>query len=110
MSQSLLYHAFGVREGYEYRSTKYVEGRVEFHLRVEKKLMVCPGCGSTKIHRRGGRTRRIRSVPIGLKETVLVVEGAAMLLPGLPEELRGLPPLPEPTSDTAYPWLDSFAD
>ena len=28
------YHAFGVREGYEYRSTKYVEGRVELHLAV----------------------------------------------------------------------------
>jgi len=34
MSQSLPCHAFGVREGYEYRSTKYVEGRVEFHLAV----------------------------------------------------------------------------
>lgn len=30
MSQSLLYHAFGVREGYEYVKTEYVEGRVEF--------------------------------------------------------------------------------
>ena len=35
MSQSLLYHAFGVREGYEYRKTEYVEVRVEFHLRVD---------------------------------------------------------------------------
>ena len=60
MSQSLLYHAFGVWEGYKYR--------------VEKKLLVCPGCGNTTIHRRGGRIRRIRSVPIGLKETMLVVE------------------------------------
>lgn len=32
MSQSLPYHTFGVREGYECRSTKYVEGGVEFHL------------------------------------------------------------------------------
>ncbi len=50
---------------------------MEFHLRVEKKLLVCPECGSSAIHRRGGRTRRtrrIRSVPIGLKETMLVVE------------------------------------
>ena len=110
MSQSLLYHAFGVREGYEYRATKYVEGRVEFHLRVEKKLLVCPECGSSAIHRRGGRTRRIRSVPIGLKETVLVVEVPQCHCPACNKTFEVSPPLPEPTSDTAYPWLGLSAD
>ena len=74
MSQSLIYQAFGVRKGCEYHATKYEGGRVEFHLRVEKDQLKCPECGSASVHRRGGRTRRIRSVPIGLKETVLVVE------------------------------------
>ena len=68
MSQSLLYHAFGGREGYEYVKTEYVEGRVEFHLRVEKKLLVCPGCGSTAIHRRGGRNRRISNDQVAVSE------------------------------------------
>jgi predicted nucleic acid-binding protein len=45
MSRSLLYHVFGVREGYEYVKTEYVEGRVEFHLRVKEERLVCPECG-----------------------------------------------------------------
>lgn len=46
MSQSLLYHASGVRAGYRYRRTEYVEGRVEFHLAVKLEKVRCPHCGS----------------------------------------------------------------
>lgn len=74
MSQSLLYHAFGVREGYEYLKTGYVEGRVEFHLAVKEEALMCPKCGSGPAMRRGKRWRRIRTVPIGLKQVVLVAE------------------------------------
>ena len=42
MSQSLMYHAFGVREGYKYRRTKYVEGQVEFHLDARLDKACCP--------------------------------------------------------------------
>ena len=48
MSQSLLYHAFGVREGYEYQKTDYVEGRVEFHLRAKKEWLKYPECGHVR--------------------------------------------------------------
>ena len=34
MSQSLLYHAFGVREGYDYVETQYQEDCVRFVLSV----------------------------------------------------------------------------
>ncbi len=34
MSQSLLYHAFGVREGYDYVETLYDDGCVRFVLSV----------------------------------------------------------------------------
>ena len=98
MIQSLMYHAFGVRKGYEYHATKYVEGRVEFHLRVEKDQLKCPDCGSASVHRRGGRTRRIRSVPIGLKETVLVVEVPSAIVRRATRPSRSPPPLPEPTT------------
>jgi transposase len=74
MSQSLLYHAFGVREGYEYQKTEYVEGRVEFHLRAKEELLKCPDCGHEPARRRGRRWRRLRTVPIGMKEVVLVTE------------------------------------
>lgn len=65
MSQSLLYHAFGVREGYEYRSTKYVEGRLEFHLAVKEEGLQCPHCQGREYWRRGKRQRRINTLPIG---------------------------------------------
>ncbi|MBL9177765.1 MAG: hypothetical protein JNM65_06865 [Verrucomicrobiaceae bacterium] len=55
MSQSLLYHAFGVREGCEYRSTKYAEGRVEFHLAVKDEAIDCPHCQGREYWRRGKR-------------------------------------------------------
>lgn len=75
MSQSLLYHAFGVREGYEYQRTSYVEGRVEFHLKAKDETLVCPHCGQREsVIRQGCRTRRIKAVPIGLKPVVLVAE------------------------------------
>ncbi|MEQ2009949.1 MAG: transposase family protein [Limisphaerales bacterium] len=74
MSQSLLFHAFGVREGYEYLKTEYVGGRVEFHLAVKEQELICPKCGAGPAMRRGKRWRHIRTVPIGLKEVVLVAE------------------------------------
>jgi hypothetical protein len=61
MSQSLLYHAFGVREGYEYVKTEYVEGRVEFHLRVKEEKLVCPEWGHRGVRRRRQRWRRAAS-------------------------------------------------
>ena len=99
-----MYHAFGVREGYEYHATKYVEGRVEFHLRVEAALLKCPDCGSLQVQRKGARVRRIRSVPIGLKETVLVVEVPRLHCAACKKTFEVAPPLPKPTPDTAYPW------
>lgn len=55
MSQSLLYHAFGVREGYEYVRTEYHQGTVEFHLAVTDRLLVCPHCHGREIIRKGKR-------------------------------------------------------
>lgn len=74
LRQSLLYNAFGVREGHEYRSTKYVEGRVEVHLAVKDEAIICPHCQGSEHRKRGKRHRRINTLPIGPKEEVLVVE------------------------------------
>ncbi len=79
MSQSLFYHAFGVRKGYEYRSTKYADGGVEFHLSAKDELLKCPECGHGPCRRRGKRVRRIAAQPIGLKPVVLVTEVPACL-------------------------------
>lgn len=109
MSQSLLYHAFGVREGYEYQKTEYVEGRVEFHLRVEKGLLKCPDCGRGPAWRRGSRERRIRTLPIGLREVVLVAEVAHCQCKHCGKTFDVAPPLPEPTPTIPIPWPDSSA-
>lgn len=74
MSQSLLYHAFGVREGYEYVRTEYHQGTVEFHLAVESRLLVCPQCQGREVIRKGKRFRRMQTVPIGRKPVFLVTE------------------------------------
>jgi transposase len=76
VNQSLLYHAFGVREGYDYVRTEYHHGTVEFHLAVQSRLLVCPHCESRDVIRRGKRFRRIQTVPIGLKPVFLVTEVA----------------------------------
>jgi len=74
MSQSLLYHAFGVREGYEYVSTDYQQGEVRFHLAAKPDLFVCPKCRSFNVIRKGGRERSLQTVPIGMKPVFLVTE------------------------------------
>jgi transposase len=74
MSQSLLYHAFGVREGYEYVSTDYQQGAVRFHLAAKPDLFVCPKCRSFNVIRKGGRERSLQTVPIGMKPVFLVTE------------------------------------
>lgn len=109
MSQSLLYHAFGVREGYEYRKTEYVEGRVEFHLSVKEEMLKCPDCGHGPCARRGKRMRRISAVPIGLKPTVLVAEVPACRCQNCGKTFEVSPPLPGPTATTRGAWSASFA-
>lgn len=44
MSQSLLYHAFGVREGYDYQETRYQDGCLRFVLSVRPDWIRCPAC------------------------------------------------------------------
>ena len=74
MSQSLLYHAFGVREGYEYVKTDYHDGAIRFHLAMKAALFVCPACKGTAVIRKGRRARSLQTVPIGLKPVFLVTE------------------------------------
>lgn len=94
MSQSLLYHAFGVREGYEYVRTEYHQGAVEFHLAVAARLLVCPDCQGRELIRRGKRWRRIQTVPIGLKPVFLVTEVARCECRACQRVFEVAPPLP----------------
>jgi transposase len=72
MSTSLLYHAFGIR-GYEYVRTEYHGGRVIFTIRQEPGSCRCSACGSPQVVSRGRVERRFKSLPIGSRETTVVL-------------------------------------
>lgn len=94
MSQSLLYHAFGVREGYDYVKTLYEDGCVRFVLEVRPDLLVCPGCQSTEVSRKGRRWRQLQTVPIGLKPVFLVAEVPKCQCRECGQTFEVSPPLP----------------
>jgi hypothetical protein len=70
----LLYHAFGIRKGYEYVRTVYGDGCISFVLVARQELLVCPRCHSAEVSRKGRRFRQLQTVPIGFKRVWLVTE------------------------------------
>ena len=74
MSQSLLYHAFGVREGYEYWRNEYADRCVRFFLLVKPSWLVCRWCQSREFIRKERRFRELQTAPIGHKPVFLVTE------------------------------------
>ena len=72
MSTSLLYHAFGIR-GYQYTRTDYQDGQTIFTIHQEPETCRCPACGSPKVQSRGHVQRRLRTVPIGRRATLVVL-------------------------------------
>ena len=100
MSQSLLYHAFGVREGYDYVETLYQDGCIRFVLSVRPEWLICPTCGSKDVNRKGRRFRELRTVPIGLKPVFLVTEVPKCHCGQCGQRFEVSPPLPRPRSAT----------
>jgi transposase len=100
MNQSLLYHAFGVREGYEYVRTNYRGGSIEFTLAVKKERLVCPACQSAEVTRKGRRYRRLQTVPIGLKPVFLRTEVPQCKCGACGKTFEVSPPLPSPMCGT----------
>ena len=100
MSQSLLYHAFGVREGYQYVRTSYEEGSIRFVVEPKKELFVCPDCGRTDVIRKGRRWRELQTVPIGLKPVFLIAEVPKCQCQKCQRRFEISPPLPTPLSTT----------
>ncbi|MEX2530900.1 MAG: ISL3 family transposase [Gemmatimonadota bacterium] len=72
MSTSLMYHAFGVH-GYLYQRTEYVGGEIQFTVKQAEGSMRCSACGSRQVVRRGGRQRRFRGLPIGVRRVWIVL-------------------------------------
>ncbi len=100
MSQSLLYHAFGIRKGYDYVRTLYEDGGVRFLLVVRQELLVCPECRSDQVSRKGRRFRQLQTVPIGLKPVWLVTEVPECQCLACGRRFEVSPPLPPPMFPT----------
>lgn len=65
MSTSLLYQAFGIRGGYEYVRTEYLEGAVVISIRQPREALRCSHCGSSDVHVKTHEHRVFRGLPIG---------------------------------------------
>lgn len=65
MSTSLLYQAFGIRGGYEFVRTEYVEGEVALSIRQKRESLRCSHCGNRHVHVKIHEHRAFRGLPIG---------------------------------------------
>ena len=70
MSTSLLYHRFGLRGPFHYRSTSYVKNVTIFNI-AHNAHFKCPECRSHKVIKKGTKTRSFLATPIGLNPSVL---------------------------------------
>ena len=109
MNQSLLYHAFGVRGGYDYVRTVYEAGSIRFVLAVRPELVVCPQCGSSEVSRKGRRFRELQTVPIGLKSVFLVTEVPKCECGRCGRRFEVAPPLPRLMPVTRIGWKRTSA-
>lgn len=96
----MLYHAFGIRKGYDYVRTVYGDGCISFVLVTRPELLVCPRCQSAQVSRKGRRFRQLQTVPIGLKPVWLVTEVPQCQCRACGQSFEVAPPLPRRTFPT----------
>jgi len=72
MSQSLLYHAFGIK-GVTYRSAKVLGNGLVFCVETTNRHVPCDTCGHRYCHFKGQNVRWFRMAPIGRKQALLQV-------------------------------------
>lgn len=70
MSQSILYHAFGIK-GVTYRSSYFLGNGVFFRVETTDRHVRCPKCSHRRCIFRGHKTRWLRMPPIGRKQAIL---------------------------------------
>ena len=65
MDETLLHEIFGVSKSYRSTRTEVRDGGVFIAVEPLDKLLLCPECGSREVIRKGKRTRRVQTLPIG---------------------------------------------
>lgn len=71
MSNSLLYHGFGMTD-VDYLKTEYKGGAIYFHVKTKDEKLSCVSCGSQKVIKKGVNERTFKTLPIGLKPVYIV--------------------------------------
>ena len=79
MSTTLLNNMFGIRGGYQYRSTDYIDGAASFSVELPREKYCCPECGSAAVNSQGHKERLLQSLPIGGKPTFVLVKVARVV-------------------------------
>ena len=72
MSTSLIYHGFGAI-GYTYLKSEYRGGKIYFHIEKKPEYQYCVDCESRDVSKKGCIKREIKTVPIGGKAVIFVV-------------------------------------
>src|ERR1019366_7083491 len=73
MEESLLHEIFGVSKSYRSTRTEVKQGGVFVAVEPLDKLYICPECRSRDVIRKGKRTRRVQTLPIGFHPIYLEV-------------------------------------
>jgi transposase len=97
MEETLLHGIFGVDKTYRWKATELKDGGVFVNLEPKEELFVCPACGSLEIIRKGKRTRRIQSLPIGFHPVYFEVEVPRCRCKGCGQVFEIAPPFARPT-------------
>jgi len=70
MSTGLLYHGFHISD-YKYENVEYKNGTITYHVLPNSRLLICSNCKSENVIKKGGFTRRLKTVPIGTKSVFI---------------------------------------
>ena len=100
MEDTLLHEIFGVAKSYRSTRTEVKEGGVFVSVEPLDKLYVCPGCRSRDVIRKGKRTRRVQTLPIGFHPVYLEVAVARCQCKACQRVFEIAPPFAQPTRTT----------
>jgi transposase len=103
MEETLLHGVFGVDKTYRSKATELKDGGVFVSVEPTEQLFLCPGCGSRDVIRKGKRTRRVQTLPIGFHPVYLEVEVPRCCCKACERVFEIAPPFAQPTRTKPTP-------
>lgn len=100
MDETLLHEIFGVAKSYRSTRTEVRDGGVFIAVEPLDKRLICPACGSREVIRKGKRTRRVQTLPIGFHPVFLEVQVPRCQCKACQHIFEIAPPFAQPTRTT----------